>query len=61
MYACIKKFKKLWSKLNGDDAYRRYLIHWARHHAEQGQPALSRKEFFAAETQRKWNGVKRCC
>ncbi|MDD4913696.1 MAG: YbdD/YjiX family protein [Methylococcales bacterium] len=49
---------KLWRSLNGDVAYERYLAHWACHHA--GSP-LSRKAFFAAETRRKWNGIKRCC
>lgn len=48
----------LWQYFNGDAAYERYLRHWQCHHV--GQP-LSRKAFFAAETQRKWNGVKRCC
>jgi uncharacterized short protein YbdD (DUF466 family) len=47
--------------LNGDQAYQRYLIHWQQHHAESETQPLSRKAFFAAETQRKWNGVKRCC
>ncbi|WP_306790039.1 YbdD/YjiX family protein [Methylomonas fluvii] len=49
-----------WRHLNGDAAYERYLLHWQEHHAEQ-LPPLSRKAFFAAETQRKWNGIKRCC
>jgi uncharacterized short protein YbdD (DUF466 family) len=54
-------FKKLWRSLNGDEAYERYLQHWQQQHARQGGQPLSRKAFFAAETQRKWNGIKRCC
>ncbi len=50
-----------WRRLNGDQAYQRYLAHWQQHHAESEPQPLSRKAFFAAETQRKWNGVKRCC
>ena len=50
-----------WRRLNGDQAYQRYLAHWQQHHAESEPEPLSRKAFFAAETQRKWNGVKRCC
>jgi uncharacterized short protein YbdD (DUF466 family) len=53
--------KNHWCRLNGDQAYQRYLIHWQQHHAESETQPLSRKAFFAAETQRKWNGVKRCC
>ncbi|MCQ8102652.1 YbdD/YjiX family protein [Methylomonas sp. SURF-2] len=49
-----------WQNCNGEAAYQRYLEHWRRQHASEGQP-LSRKAFFAAETQRKWNGIKRCC
>lgn len=51
---------RLWHNWNGESAYQRYLHHWRRQHALEGQP-LSRKAFFAAETQRKWNGIKRCC
>jgi uncharacterized short protein YbdD (DUF466 family) len=47
--------------LCGDDAYERYLRHWSAHHAHDGDKPLSRKEFFRMETERKWNGVKRCC
>ncbi len=53
--------KQLWCSLNGDVAYERYLAHWQQHHAQPGEQPLSRKAFFAAETQRKWNGIKRCC
>ncbi|QPK63317.1 YbdD/YjiX family protein [Methylomonas sp. LL1] len=65
MYESIKagfaRLQALWRNLNGDTDYQRYLEHWHSHHvSEQVQP-LNRKAFFAAETQRKWNGVKRCC
>jgi uncharacterized short protein YbdD (DUF466 family) len=53
--------QQLWRSLNGDAAYECYLAHWHTHdHAPEEQP-LDRKAFFAAETQRKWSGVKRCC
>ncbi|OQW71882.1 MAG: hypothetical protein BVN35_15235 [Proteobacteria bacterium ST_bin11] len=60
MSTFIASLRLVWSQLNGDVAYERYLRHWRAHHAEH-LPPLSRKAFFAAETQRKWNGVKRCC
>lgn len=53
--------KQCWRRLNGDVAYERYLQHWCKHHVGEGAEPLSRKAFFAAETQRKWSGVKRCC
>lgn len=52
---------RVWRHLNGDARYRSYLRHWQRHHATIGSRPMSRKAFFAAETQRKWNGIKRCC
>ena len=51
----------IWRNCNGESAYQRYLLHWQQHHADVQRQPLSRKAFFAAETQRKWNGVKRCC
>lgn len=51
----------VWQNCNGETAYQRYLVHWQQHHADVQQQPLSRKAFFAAETQRKWNGIKRCC
>jgi len=53
--------KDVLRNLNGDAAYERYLAHWSSHHSADGKPAMNRKDFFAAETQRKWSGVKRCC
>lgn len=52
---CWRQFRRA----TGDDAYERYLDHHQRHHA--GQPPLSRAQFFKAEQERKWNGVRRCC
>jgi uncharacterized short protein YbdD (DUF466 family) len=57
----LKKILCFVRQLSGDDAYERYLIHWQLHHAQaDGQP-LTREDFFKAECERKWNGVKRCC
>jgi len=55
--------RRCWETLrtiSGDDAYERYLAHRREHHAADAPP-LSRAEFFRAEQQRKWSGVKRCC
>lgn len=65
----LKKIKILWRsirQLSGDDAYERYLKHYAEHHAEHGEsenmpPLLSREEFFKQWQDGKWKGVKRCC
>lgn len=48
-------------RASGDDAYERYLAHWQARHAQEGAEPLSRKAFFRAEQERKWNGVRRCC
>ena len=56
--------RRLWRALRdltGDSAYERYLQHWQERHAEAGDVPLSRKEFYAQELDRKWNGVRRCC
>jgi uncharacterized short protein YbdD (DUF466 family) len=50
-----------WQRANGEAAYQRYLHHWQQQHADVGGRPLSRKAFFAEETRRKWNGVRRCC
>ncbi len=57
----IDNLIKTWQWLNGDTAYQTYLIHWHTYHAETGSSPLTRKAYFAAETKRKWNGIKRCC
>ena len=54
---------KLWTllrRLSGDDAYERYLEHWSLHHTGKVVP-LDRATFLHLETERRWNGVKRCC
>ncbi|MEW6353903.1 MAG: YbdD/YjiX family protein [Pseudomonadota bacterium] len=55
----FSNFTKIARRLTGEDAYERYLSHHAEHHTQH--PALSRKEFFKQEQERKWNGVRRCC
>lgn len=47
--------------MSGDDAYERYLAHWRERHGQEGGEPMSREAFFKQETERKWNGVKRCC
>lgn len=60
----MNRLRKLWRLLRalaGEDRYERYLVHFVAHHAEHGGAPLSRKAFFQAELERKWNGVRRCC
>lgn len=55
-------FKKIWGfikEVSGDDAYERYLKHYAQCHPNE--TPLDRKEFFKQEQERKWNSIKRCC
>ena len=57
-----KGLNKLWSfvrEVSGDDAYQRYLERHERTHPDV--TPLQRKAFFAAEQQRKWDGITRCC
>jgi len=59
-------FKQFWQRireLSGDDAYERYLQHYAKHHAsmEDAEFPLSREAFFKQWQDDKWKGVKRCC
>jgi uncharacterized short protein YbdD (DUF466 family) len=56
----LSRIWRLMRALCGEDQYERYLGHWYRHHSTAGLP-LSRKAFFQEQTERKWNGVKRCC
>jgi uncharacterized short protein YbdD (DUF466 family) len=46
-------------EVSGDDAYERYLVHHAAHHA--GETPLTPKEYFAERQRQKWSGVTRCC
>jgi len=56
------RWQILWSALRtltGDDAYDRYVRHvHARH---PGTPPLDRQAFYAAELDRRWEQVNRCC
>jgi uncharacterized short protein YbdD (DUF466 family) len=64
----IKSLKNLWARvrqLSGDDAYERYLQHYAEHHQssseDEAEPPLSKEAFFKELQDKKWTGVKRCC
>jgi uncharacterized short protein YbdD (DUF466 family) len=60
----LKKIKHLWHiirQLSGDDAYERYLAHYAEHHSENAEPPLNREAFFKEWQTNKWKGIKRCC
>jgi uncharacterized short protein YbdD (DUF466 family) len=57
-----KRLTQLWQairQLSGDDAYERYLLHHAQHHADSAP--LNKREFFKRWQDDKWQGVKRCC
>lgn len=45
--------------LNGDTAYQRFVEHRRQHHPDL--PIPSRAAFHHMETERRWNGVRRCC
>jgi uncharacterized short protein YbdD (DUF466 family) len=45
--------------LNGDTAYRAHVEHLRAHHPELATP--SRADFYRGETERRWNGIRRCC
>lgn len=58
----MKWLSKVWAfiqELVGENAYEKYLAHQVKHHPDQA--VLSKKEFFKLETERKWDGVRRCC
>lgn len=62
----MQVLKQLWQRvrqLSGDDAYERYLAHYAEHHAHlpDAPPPLERAAFFKQWQDHKWTGVKRCC
>jgi uncharacterized short protein YbdD (DUF466 family) len=59
-----KRIKRLWScirQLSGDDAYERYLQHFAEHHKDTHEAPLTKEAFFKAWQDKKWTGIKRCC
>jgi uncharacterized short protein YbdD (DUF466 family) len=60
----VNLFKLIWSsvrQLSGDDAYERYLQHYAEHHTDSNEPPLTKAAFFKAWQDKKWTGIKRCC
>jgi len=63
----LRKIKAFWQgvrTLSGDDAYERYLKHYADHHADAEHPGaqpLSKAEFFKQWQDEKWHGIRRCC
>ena len=63
MLPSIKNFWASIRQLSGDDAYERYLKHYAEHHADalEGKLPLSKEAFFREWQDKKWNGIKRCC
>jgi len=62
-YERVARFlQSIWAglrRLTGDDAYERYVAHCREHHP--GSAPLTRADFFRAEQDRRWNGVRRCC
>jgi glycosyltransferase involved in cell wall biosynthesis len=50
---------------SGDDAYERYLEHYAEHRQNNAEgeilPLLTKEAFFKEWQEKKWTGVKRCC
>jgi len=61
MLTKIKSFWRIVRRLSGDDAYERYLKHYAEHHQSDSNPPLSKADFFRQWQDEKWNGIKRCC
>ena len=80
MNIVVAKLKSVWRairRLSGDDAYERYLAHYAAHHQPISierniervdmerdsalEQPLSKEEFFRQWQDSKWKGVKRCC
>ncbi|MBL1262090.1 CstA-like transporter-associated (seleno)protein [Methylomicrobium sp. RS1] len=65
MLKYLKTFWRAVRRLSGDDAYERYLEHYARCHlhddAHECEGPLNRAEFFKQWQDQKWNGIKRCC
>lgn len=60
MFARWRRAVASWLRwLNGDTAYLRYLEHARAAHP--GKQPLSRAAFYREETERRWNGVRRCC
>jgi uncharacterized short protein YbdD (DUF466 family) len=65
MHAKIKAVWQTVRQLSGDDAYERYLQHYAKYHQQHAEGAchlaLTKADFFKQWQDEKWTGVKRCC
>ncbi|CAG0948967.1 hypothetical protein MTYP_00062 [Methylophilaceae bacterium] len=63
MFDRLRKFWCAIRHLSGDDAYERYLKHYAEFHEStvDAPPPLTRKEFFKYWQENKWKGTNRCC
>jgi len=46
MYRQLKRFWQGIRQLSGDDAYERYLQHYAEYHQQDGQPPLNKAAFL---------------
>jgi uncharacterized short protein YbdD (DUF466 family) len=64
----LRKLHYFWQfvrHLSDDDAYDRYLKHFAEHHQHDcihfSEKPLSKKAFFKQWQDEKWQGIKRCC
>lgn len=61
MHRQLKRFWQGIRQLSGDDAYERYLQHYAEHHQQDGSPPLSKSAFFKQWQDGLWQGIRRCC
>jgi len=67
----IKSLKNLWARvrqLSGDDAYERYLQHYAEHHQssseDEAEPPLSKEAFLKSGRIKNGRALKdavKCC
>jgi uncharacterized short protein YbdD (DUF466 family) len=57
----MKSLWRLLQALAGEDAYERYLRHFAIHHDDDGRQPLDRNTFERHRLEERWNGVRRCC
>ena len=64
----IGSLRIFWQRLrqfSGDDAYERYLAHYAMHTGHvcehHDEAPLTKKEFYRQWQDEKWQGIKRCC
>jgi len=61
----VQTFWQLLRRLSGDDAYERYIAHFAEHHQHEGihvcEKPLTKKAFFKKRQDERWNGINRCC